>query len=432
MPAALSRERSVPTLNAIGQLAIVVTVAVTYWAFFHHLGDTGERHLAEKTSSVAAAKREEAKMPKMISPAELRSLSDDGKLASQHGIPLLLHQSHRSRRALKSRYREWMESWNRAYAAHDGWQHVFWTDEDNEALVARTLPWLLDTFRAYPHNIQRADISRIAVLREYGGVYADVDYECLRTGCLDTAFNKNCSVSIMEGPNRDVDGLFQNTLMISRNGGFAASFWETTAQLAVKVARNSTPQAWWGGVGAGSVLTSTGPGLLTRSYAALHNVDIAAAGGVRHSYNGKVLDQLLGAVPRLDSGVCRLSEDVFSGQVSGPDPKLLSMHHNAKSWVQDVHRRSIYLPRVLPCLLALVAAVFCVSHRVVVVPASLLFCYTAGFPSNKGDAAVGLFVVVLLSLCLCRSRSFREGLELHESKFWYFFCAASVIMYLAF
>jgi hypothetical protein len=38
-------------------------------------------------------------------------------------------------------------------------------------LIADKFPWFVDTYRSYPHNIQRADVLRYFVLYEYGGIY---------------------------------------------------------------------------------------------------------------------------------------------------------------------------------------------------------------------------------------------------------------------
>ena len=61
-----------------------------------------------------------------------------------------------------------------------GWVYTLTTDADNDELVARHVPWFLDRFRGFEHPIQRADAVRYVILYLYGGVYVDLDYECLR------------------------------------------------------------------------------------------------------------------------------------------------------------------------------------------------------------------------------------------------------------
>ena len=46
--------------------------------------------------------------------------------------------------------------------------------------MAQHYPHLLETFKSYPFNIQRADAIRYMVLEHYGGVYIDLDIICRR------------------------------------------------------------------------------------------------------------------------------------------------------------------------------------------------------------------------------------------------------------
>lgn len=50
-----------------------------------------------------------------------------------------------------------------------------WTEEDIVQLIMTSYPWLLSTYERYPQNIQRADVSRLAVMHAEGGMYADLD-----------------------------------------------------------------------------------------------------------------------------------------------------------------------------------------------------------------------------------------------------------------
>lgn len=54
------------------------------------------------------------------------------------------------------------------------------TDTECIDFVSSDFPDFLDTYLSYPPGILRADIWRVLVLYRYGGVYADIDVECLR------------------------------------------------------------------------------------------------------------------------------------------------------------------------------------------------------------------------------------------------------------
>eukprot|EP00475_Leptophrys_vorax_P032367 TRINITY_DN4982_c0_g2_i2.p1 TRINITY_DN4982_c0_g2~~TRINITY_DN4982_c0_g2_i2.p1 ORF type:complete len:390 (+),score=73.32 TRINITY_DN4982_c0_g2_i2:100-1170(+) len=101
-------------------------------------------------------------------------------------IPPIIHQSWKSTVVPSSTkaqgrqypYRKWIQSWTLVNA---NWTYMFWTDEDNNELF-QTNP-LLEPFReSYKRmsGVVLADYARYAYLYVYGGVYADIDFECLK------------------------------------------------------------------------------------------------------------------------------------------------------------------------------------------------------------------------------------------------------------
>ena len=93
---------------------------------------------------------------------------------------------------------------------HADYQYMLWTDEQLRQLIADDYPWLLETYDAYPHDTQRWDASRFAILHKYGGVYADLDIQAraprlhLRCACTRAA----CAVRL-----RTRDGVGGGTCM---------------------------------------------------------------------------------------------------------------------------------------------------------------------------------------------------------------------------
>ena len=90
-------------------------------------------------------------------------------------IPRILHQTWKDA-AVPIAFSRYMESWKQF---HPGWEFRFWTDADLAELVASRYPECRDLFHSYPKPIMRADLGRYLVLREFGGVYADIDAEAL-------------------------------------------------------------------------------------------------------------------------------------------------------------------------------------------------------------------------------------------------------------
>jgi Glycosyltransferase sugar-binding region containing DXD motif len=60
------------------------------------------------------------------------------------------------------------------------WNHRFYSDEDCERWVSEKCPEVLPTYIGFKTGIHRADFFRILVLFVEGGLYADIDIECLR------------------------------------------------------------------------------------------------------------------------------------------------------------------------------------------------------------------------------------------------------------
>lgn len=91
-------------------------------------------------------------------------------------IPRLLHQTWKTP-DVPERWRAFQQSWVRR---HPHWRYVFWTDDAIRQLIVERYGWFLQTFDAFPRHIQRVDAAKYFILHAQGGVYADLDCECLR------------------------------------------------------------------------------------------------------------------------------------------------------------------------------------------------------------------------------------------------------------
>lgn len=91
------------------------------------------------------------------------------------GIPPILWQTCFSKE-LTGRAAVCRESWKRM---NTQWDLRFLDDAEIDAMMASSFPGAaVETFRAFPLGVMRADMWRYAVLLEYGGLYADVDCTC--------------------------------------------------------------------------------------------------------------------------------------------------------------------------------------------------------------------------------------------------------------
>lgn len=91
-------------------------------------------------------------------------------------IPRVIHQLWKDAE-IPERYAPLCATWDRL---NPGWERRLWTDQDLARLVETHYPALAPIYWGYAENINRADLGRYLVLRSFGGVYADLDCECLR------------------------------------------------------------------------------------------------------------------------------------------------------------------------------------------------------------------------------------------------------------
>ena len=89
---------------------------------------------------------------------------------------------------LPSHYEPWMTSWLKK---NPSWQYWLWTDDDARQLVGHYYKQYVAMYDGYTCNINRADVMRYFVLDKYGGVYADIDVECMRP-LDDIVSNHSC------------------------------------------------------------------------------------------------------------------------------------------------------------------------------------------------------------------------------------------------
>lgn len=78
-----------------------------------------------------------------------------------------------------------------------------WTEENIRHLIHDKYAWLMQTYDAYPRDIQRADIARLLVVHSEGGMYADLDVkpidteklQCLQHLGMEAIFVATCGNS---------------------------------------------------------------------------------------------------------------------------------------------------------------------------------------------------------------------------------------------
>ncbi len=93
--------------------------------------------------------------------------------SSQVLVPRVFHQIWVGAAPVPDAARKYGESW---LAHHPGWELKLWTDQDvPQDLVTAEI------YRQIAEPVHRADLLRHELLFRFGGVYVDVDFECLRS-----------------------------------------------------------------------------------------------------------------------------------------------------------------------------------------------------------------------------------------------------------
>lgn len=92
-------------------------------------------------------------------------------------IPKHIHQTYKTEEVPE----HWVHAQKQCIDLHyPDYNYTLWTDLMVYSFLEEKYPWFLPTYDAYEHNIQRADALRYFVLREYGGIYIDLDDVCER------------------------------------------------------------------------------------------------------------------------------------------------------------------------------------------------------------------------------------------------------------
>ena len=217
-------------------------------------------------------------------------------------VPRILHQTWKTEEIPRA-YSAFVES---VRAHHPDWDYRLWTDAANLRFIEAQFPWFLDTFLAYRHDIERADAVRYFLLYQYGGLYADLDMECLRP--FDELIQGDAVHFSLEAGPTIVQTVISNAFMAAppRHPFFHALIRD----LANLRGRDVT---------FGDVFRNTGPDML---HAQCERTK------AQHTFHIIGLDQIcpLGVIPQ---NVLLASQDLAEIR---KHRLLYAIHHNTESW----------------------------------------------------------------------------------------------------
>jgi mannosyltransferase OCH1-like enzyme len=136
-------------------------------------------------------------------------------------FPKVLHQTWRTK-DLSSipEFEACAESWKNF---HPAFEYRLWADAENSKFVKEVFPSYQATWESFDKNIKRIDSIRYMWMHKYGGIYADLDMECLQG--LDELMQLYADYDIILFCDFDADGKCMSAnpaLMISKP---KSDFW---------------------------------------------------------------------------------------------------------------------------------------------------------------------------------------------------------------
>ena len=154
-----------------------------------------------------------------------------------------------------------LESIERHMVAN-GWEYKLLKEPEISEFIAREYPDFLETYKKFPHDIQRADAIRPLWLKKYGGLYLDMDFEIMEP--LDSLFTADIDAYFLPSPNRDIfHSVLVNSVMASKPG---VSVWDNY------IKQMKTPTKPWIIGKHLEVMNSTGPVALSKAVAKSNGV----------------------------------------------------------------------------------------------------------------------------------------------------------------
>lgn len=165
-------------------------------------------------------------------------------------IPPILHQTWKTD-TVPARFQGYVDSWKRH---NPDWTMMFWSDRTLLEFVAEHYSDFLPMFCHYANGVQRSDAARYMLLHHFGGVYADIDCECIAS--FDPIMDENRIVLCREPASHAlVQAEFRGLPYLLFNGTMASPpghpFWMHLLSMMPGLAD------------AKDVLDATGPCLLT-------------------------------------------------------------------------------------------------------------------------------------------------------------------------
>jgi len=169
-------------------------------------------------------------------------------------FPRILFQTWKSKTSIPTNMTYWSST---CVSKNLSFRHILWDDADNLRFVQEQFPWFLPTYEGYDLEIKRADAIRYMFLYTYGGIYIDMDFECLQP--FDSLLKEYSHYDILlgsittDGDRWKSKNSIPNAIMFSKPGH---PFWLEVLELLQRYSNDSRK----------GVEDQTGPVVLKEAY----------------------------------------------------------------------------------------------------------------------------------------------------------------------
>ena len=114
-------------------------------------------------------------------------------------IPKIIHQIHMGDNPLPEQELYWQKTW---IDKNPDWSHILWDDAKIKGDLKITHPQVFENCESFS---EKSDILRFEILYQFGGLYVDTDFECLKN--IDPLF-MNKSIVLYKQQRRKICSAF--------------------------------------------------------------------------------------------------------------------------------------------------------------------------------------------------------------------------------
>lgn len=174
-------------------------------------------------------------------------------------IPKIIHQIwYQGESNIPQEYVYYSKTWK---SKNKDYEWLLWSEHDILQLIEVKFPEYLEFFNSLPEMIQKIDFAKYCIIYTYGGVYVDMDSECLKS--IDGLFGEKKIYFV----DLDTD-IFEKIITnyygnLYNNGWFASVKHHKVWKLIIKRITQENFEKQWYETTVGFIFRTTGPKIMS-------------------------------------------------------------------------------------------------------------------------------------------------------------------------